>query len=83
MKGIDFAMNKVVKQLINETIDWHIPTWKLFRSKNDYWRIKDTTYKKMNKHIEQGERYKAEDLEYRFKKWKLERIKEFKNEIEY
>jgi hypothetical protein len=74
-RQLENISNNLTKEIIENTIDWELSNWKLFRSFNNYWNIKDNHTIELNKNIR--DRYKYLTIDIKFKEWKLKEIKRF------
>jgi hypothetical protein len=61
--------NQLIWEIQRLTADWHIDTWKHFRSLNDYWTIRDRARK--------NDGYFNEARYVKFLVWKLDKIKKY------
>ena len=41
-------MDKITDEIIKETKEWDLNTWKNFRSLNNYWYLRDNAYNTKN-----------------------------------
>ena len=64
----------IVASMAKITKDWLLPDWKRFRSKNDYWTVKDRYHKRW---FNKGKWYQPAYNSWLI--WKFEKLKEYKD----
>ena len=75
IKQLEKTNHRLTKHIITNTSDWDLYQWKLFRSLNNYWDIRDNYTIELNRNLKNRRKYLILDI--KFKEWKLKEINKF------
>lgn len=59
-------LDNIAKETVKHTSNWTLSDWKVFRSLNNYWEVRDSAYS-------DGSAYEIRE----FREWKLQQIRKY------
>lgn len=70
-------LENLTRSIIRHTSNWILTDWKVFRSKNDYWSVRDLHTRTLLSLKPNSLEYISEEIS--FKQWKLNEIIQYNN----